>query len=88
LSEFFFDTKDEAIMVTVGETEMTLSERVYSLREDRGLSQEKAAQLCGLSVSSWAKIEQDAAGNVRLDTLKKLAKAFGLTLSQLLDGVD
>jgi len=54
------------------------------LRSDRGVSQEKLAELAGVSRSVIAKIESGQTRVLTLESAKKLAKAFGVTLGALL----
>jgi transcriptional regulator with XRE-family HTH domain len=66
---------------------MTIGQKIIMLRDEKGLSQDKAAKVAGVSLRVWFKIEQEVNNNVKLDTLRKIAAAFELTLSQLLEGV-
>jgi transcriptional regulator with XRE-family HTH domain len=64
-----------------------LGARVRQLREDRGWSQEGFAHEGSLGRSFTGDIERGQK-DVRLTTLMKLAKTLGLSLSQLLKGID
>ncbi len=66
---------------------MTISEKVRTLREQRGFSQRKLAELSGLSSGTLSNLE---AGKFRgeLETHQKLARGFGVTLAELYRGVD
>jgi transcriptional regulator with XRE-family HTH domain len=64
-----------------------LGERIRQLREQRGWSQEGFAHEGGLGRSFAGAIERGEK-DVRLSTLTKLAKALGVSLSQLLKGID
>jgi transcriptional regulator with XRE-family HTH domain len=66
----------------------TLGERLASVRKRRGLSQRELAEAAGLSISLIRKLEQDAYGQVRLATARKLAKALGVTTSALVTEPD
>lgn len=68
------------------EAQMQLGERVRRLREQRGWSQEGFAHEGGLGRSFAGAIERGEK-DIRLSTLIKLAKALGVTLSQLLKGI-
>ncbi len=63
-----------------------LGERVRRLREQRGWSQEGFAHEGGLGRSFAGAIERGEK-DVRLSTLTKLARALGVSLSQLLKGI-
>jgi transcriptional regulator with XRE-family HTH domain len=60
-----------------------ISENLLALREGKGLTQQALATLAGLPWSVVAKIEQGVTKNPRLDTLRALAKALGVTLDRL-----
>jgi transcriptional regulator with XRE-family HTH domain len=68
------------------EAQVQLGERVRRLREKRGWSQEGFAHEGGLGRSFAGAIERGEK-DVRLSTLAKLAKALGVSLSQLLKGI-
>jgi transcriptional regulator with XRE-family HTH domain len=63
--------------------DMPVGENIKKLRETRGLSQKKAAELCGLSESTWAKYEkgesQPTAGPIRL-----MAKGLQVSTDEIL----
>lgn len=69
------------------EAQLQLGVRVRQLREARGWSQEGFAHEGGLGRSFAGAIERGEK-DVRLSTLRKLAKALGVSLSQLLKGID
>ncbi|MGC2743885.1 MAG: helix-turn-helix transcriptional regulator [Candidatus Angelobacter sp.] len=69
------------------EAQVQLGERVRRLREARGWSQEGFAHEGGLGRSFAGAIERGEK-DVRLSTLAKLARALGVSLSQLLKGID
>ena len=68
------------------EAHAQLGKRVRRLREQRGWSQEGFAHEGGLGRSFAGAIERGEK-DIRLSTLIKLAKALGVTLSQLLKGI-
>ena len=64
---------------------MEFNEKIQELRKQRGLSQEELAGLLFVSrtaVSKW----ESGRGYPNIDSLKALAKFFGLTIDQLLSG--
>ena len=63
-----------------------IGDRIHKLRHERGLSQEKFANLCELDRTYIASIEQGNR-NVSIVNLEKIARAFGLTLSELFEGI-
>jgi transcriptional regulator with XRE-family HTH domain len=69
------------------EAQVQLGKRVRRLREERGWSQEDFAHKGGLGRSFAGAIERGEK-DVRLSTLTKLAGVLGVSLSQLLKGID
>jgi len=69
------------------QAQQQLGERVRRLREKRGWSQESFAHEGGLGRSFAGAIERGEK-DVRLSTLAKLARTLGVSLSQLLKGID
>ncbi|MEU4406297.1 helix-turn-helix transcriptional regulator [Streptosporangium sp. NPDC023963] len=63
-----------------------LPTRVREVRKRRGLSQKALAELSGLSESYVAKLEQGNHGEVRVETVRKLAEALQVTTSFLIGG--
>lgn len=62
----------------------TLGRTVRKLRSERRLSQEKLAELAGVSRSVIAKIETDATPNLPARALAALAKALRVTACELM----
>jgi transcriptional regulator with XRE-family HTH domain len=60
-----------------------IGDRVREARKRRGLTQRDLARLAGLSVSLVRKLEQDAYGDVRLETVHKLAVVLRVPTSAL-----
>ncbi len=61
-------------------------ERIRELRIERDLSQEKFALLAGLDRTYLSSLEKGKR-NVSLKNIKKIADAFDLSISELLNGV-
>lgn len=61
--------------------------RVRDLRKERGFSQESFAAHCGLDRTYIGGIERGER-NVALKNIALIAKALGLTISQLMEGID
>jgi transcriptional regulator with XRE-family HTH domain len=58
--------------------------RVRQLRKERGLSQERLAQLAGLDRSYMGGVERGD-HNVSLQNIEKIARAIDVPLSRLMD---
>ena len=63
-----------------------LAKNIKKLRETKGLSQEKLARLADVANNTLIKMESGENQNPTLDTLKKVAKAFGVSVDDLING--
>lgn len=61
-----------------------LSKNLKKFREQKGLSQDRLAKLADIANNTIIKIEQGENQNPTLDTLKKIAKAFGVSVDDLI----
>jgi transcriptional regulator with XRE-family HTH domain len=66
---------------------LALGERIRELREKKRWSQEEFADLCGLHRTAIGFLER-AERNPRLDTLMTISKGLGITVSELLEGLE
>lgn len=64
---------------------LQLSRRIRILRDKYNLSQEELARKAGISTNYLQNLESDDPKNASIITLGKLAKGFGITLSELVD---
>ena len=62
-----------------------LANNIKKLREAKGLSQEKLARLADVANNTLIKMESGENKNPTLDTLKKIAKAFGVSVDDLIN---
>jgi len=62
----------------------SLAKRIESLRKKKGLSQEKLARLSDVSNNTIINIEAGINDNPTIETLRKIAKAFGVSVEELL----
>ncbi len=62
-----------------------LGKRVKQLREKAGLTQERLAAATGIDYKYIQRIEGKNPPALRIDTIEKLAKAFKISCSKLLD---
>jgi transcriptional regulator with XRE-family HTH domain len=58
--------------------------RLKQLRQAHGLTQEAFAELAGLSYKYYQQIEAGRKPDLRLSTLERLAKAYGIEVHELL----
>ncbi|MDD2758139.1 MAG: helix-turn-helix transcriptional regulator [Patescibacteria group bacterium] len=61
-----------------------LANNIKKLREAKGLSQEKLARLADVANNTLIKMESGENQNPTLDTLKKIAKAFNVSVDKLI----
>jgi transcriptional regulator with XRE-family HTH domain len=66
-------------------TNQNLANNIKKLREAKGLSQEKLARLADVANNTLIKMESGENKNPTLDTLKKVAKAFGVSVDDLIN---
>jgi transcriptional regulator with XRE-family HTH domain len=66
---------------------ITFGTTVRSLREQRGLSQEKLAAVAGISRTYMSEVERGVT-TVSLLTIEKLARGLDLTMSRLMHHVE
>ena len=65
-------------------TNQNLASNIKKLREAKGLSQEKLARLADVANNTLIKMESGENINPTLDTLKKVAKALGVSVDDLI----
>jgi len=67
------------------EIKFKLSQRLKKLRQEYGYTQEHLAELAKIEYKHVQKLEGKKPHNPQLDTLEKIAKAFKISVSKLLD---
>jgi transcriptional regulator with XRE-family HTH domain len=67
------------------EIRLRFAKRVRELRQKRGWSQEELAEFADLAVRQIQYLESKNPSPAKIDTIEKLAKAFKITCSKLLD---
>ncbi len=66
---------------------LTLGERIIALRQERGWNLKDLAAKSGISYSTLS-FAQTSRRGLTLGALNRVARAFGMTPSELLEGVD
>lgn len=64
---------------------LRIAERVKELRRKRGYTQEKLSEIAGIDYKYLQRIEGKSPPNIKLETLERLAKAFKISASKLLE---
>jgi len=62
---------------------MSIGKNIKKLRQEKGISQDKLSKLSDISLNTVVKLELDQSPNPTLETMKKIAKAFGVTIDEL-----
>ena len=62
----------------------TIAKNIKRLRKQRGLSQDKLPKLADISHNTIIKIESGVIQSPTMDTAQKIAKAFGVSLDDLM----
>lgn len=62
-----------------------LAKNVEKLRKQKGLSQEKLARLADVANNTIIKMESRENKNPTLETLRKVARAFGVSVDELIN---
>jgi transcriptional regulator with XRE-family HTH domain len=62
-----------------------LAKNVERLRKQKGLSQERLARLADVANNTIIKMESGENKNPTLETLRKVAKAFGVSVDELIN---
>ena len=65
--------------------ETKLARRIKSLREKNGYTQQYLSELSHIDYKHIQRLESGNPPSARIDTLEKIANAFGISVSQLLD---
>jgi len=64
---------------------LQLSTRLRQLRAKDGLTQEELAERAGLDARYYQRLESRKPTAIKIDTIDRLAKAFKITCSKLLE---
>ncbi|MBU4421909.1 helix-turn-helix domain-containing protein [Patescibacteria group bacterium] len=63
----------------------TIGQNIKRLRKEKGISQDKLSKLADVSLNTVVKLELDRSPNPTLGTIKKLAKAFDISIDKLVN---
>ncbi|MEK7637688.1 MAG: helix-turn-helix transcriptional regulator [Patescibacteria group bacterium] len=61
----------------------TVSGNIRKLRQEKGISQDRLSKLADLALNTVVKIETEENSNPTVETLEKIAKAFGISVAEL-----
>ncbi|MFH1505110.1 MAG: helix-turn-helix transcriptional regulator [Candidatus Omnitrophota bacterium] len=64
---------------------VSYAERFRQLRKSYGYTQQKVAELSNIEYKHIQRLESKKPCDVKLSTLEKIAKAFNISISELLD---
>ena len=65
-------------------TKSTIGKNIKKYREKLGISQDKLSKLAGITLHTITKIECGATPDPRIETVKKIADALGVSVDDLL----
>src|SRR5206468_2523093 len=75
-----FEDEDARYVYADSTTNALIAAQIKALREERELSQEKLAELMGTKQSGISRLEKADYSAWKIETLRKLARAFGVRL--------
>jgi transcriptional regulator with XRE-family HTH domain len=61
-----------------------IAKNIKKYREKKGISQDKLSKLAGITLHTIAKIESGATPDPRIETVKKIADALGVSVDDLI----
>jgi len=61
-----------------------IAKNIKKLRQEKGISQDRLSKLANLSLNSIVNIEAGNNPNPTIETLEKIAKAFDISIDELL----
>src|SRR4051812_14894413 len=72
----------------MGNTELSLNEKIIALREKHDLSQNKMAEAAAIKFRTYQNIEYGRTQSISLEDALKLSLAFGIRLGELLEDTE
>ena len=70
--------------MAIPKVRIKLAKRLREIRKKKGLTQEKAAELIGLDLRNYQRMESSAPRATRIDTLDRISEALKIPLGKLL----
>ena len=61
-----------------------IAKNIKKYREKKGISQDKLSKLAGITLHTITKIESGATPDPRIETVKKIANALGVSVDELI----
>jgi transcriptional regulator with XRE-family HTH domain len=61
-----------------------IAKNIKKYREKKGISQDKLSKLAGITLHTITKIESGATPDPRIETVKKIANALGVSVDDLI----
>jgi len=61
-----------------------IAKNIKKYREKKGISQDKLSKLAGITLHTITKIESGATPDPRIETVKKIADALGVSVDDLI----
>ncbi len=68
----------------MSKTKSIIGKNIKKYREKLGISQDKLSKLAGITLHTITKIESGATPDPRIETVKKIADALGVSVDDLL----
>jgi HTH-type transcriptional regulator, competence development regulator len=64
---------------------MSLGEKVRATRQRKGMNQKELAKASGITPATVSRVEKGQVKQLKSDALKRLARALGVTIDELVD---
>jgi transcriptional regulator with XRE-family HTH domain len=61
-----------------------MAKNIKKYRDKKGISQDKLSKLAGITLHTITKIESGATSDPRIETVKKIANALGVSIDDLI----
>jgi transcriptional regulator with XRE-family HTH domain len=65
-----------------------IAANIARIRAEKELSQDQVADAAGIKTASYSRVERGDSDDVLLSTLQKIATGLGVSVLELLDGID